>query len=80
MQLAAHAPLQRRIDHLVLLDPAFATEGGGNHPRRIVVAVAAQVIDGYLGAGDAVLDQPLQFLDRHGHRRDSSQFVVFSGR
>ena len=45
MQLVAHAALQRLIDHLVLLHPALALEGGGDDVRGVMVAVAAQILD-----------------------------------
>ncbi|OIQ73652.1 hypothetical protein GALL_447130 [mine drainage metagenome] len=33
MQGTAHVPLQRVVNHLVLLDPALADEGGGSDAR-----------------------------------------------
>ena len=38
-------PLQRLIDHLVLLHPALALEGGGDDMGGVMVAVAAQILD-----------------------------------
>jgi len=40
MQLAAHAALQRLVDHLVLLDAAHARESLGRNSRGEMVAVA----------------------------------------
>ena len=40
MQLAAHAPLQGLVDHLMLLHPGLALEGRGDDIGRVVVAVA----------------------------------------
>ena len=49
VQNAAHATAQRAIDHLVLLDLGFAREGGRNHRRGPMVAVAGQVLHLDLG-------------------------------
>src|SRR5271165_7007728 len=45
MQRPAHLPLQRFVDHLVLLDPALARKGGGGHTRAVMVAVSGKVDD-----------------------------------
>ena len=45
VQLAAHAPAQRPVDHLVLLDPALAAKGRRHHVRPVVIAVARQILD-----------------------------------
>src|SRR5262245_49566719 len=57
MQHATHATAQRAVYHLVLLDLGFAGEGCGNDRGGIMVAIAGQVLDLDLGAGNAFLDQ-----------------------
>ena len=53
MQLAPHAAAQGLVNHLVLLHPRLALERGGHDMRRVVIAVAAQILDGDLrGDGD----------------------------
>src|SRR3954462_14743319 len=52
VQLVAHAALEGLVNHLVLLHPGLALERCRDHVRRIVVAVAAQVVDRDLGVGD----------------------------
>ena len=51
MQLVAHAPLQAFIDHLMLLNPAFAAKALIDHMRCIMITVARQILDPHFGAG-----------------------------
>ena len=44
MQCAAHLPVQRRIDHLVLLDAALAGERLRDDARAVMVAVTGQIL------------------------------------
>ena len=53
VQLAAHAAVQRVIDHLVLLNAGLALEAPETDMGRVMVAVAAQILDRDLGVGDA---------------------------
>ena len=55
MELLAHPAPQRLIDHLMLLDPRLAGEGSRNHRRRIMIAVAAKILDIYPRVGDRIL-------------------------
>src|SRR5687767_7695088 len=52
VQHATHATLQRCIDHLMLLDPGLALEGGRDHGGRIVVPVPGEILDLDLGVRD----------------------------
>src|SRR5262245_39835626 len=67
VQRAAHLSAQRVIDHLMLLHPRFAAERGGDHGRRIVIAIAGEVADRHLRVRDLALDQPLDLLRQHRH-------------
>ncbi len=67
MQLAAHIAPQRLIDQLVLLNPRLALESRRDDGRRVVIAIARQVLDGHFGVGQSLLDQALDFLGMHGH-------------
>src|SRR6516165_4448788 len=68
MKLVAHAAPESLIDHLVLLDPRLADEGRGNHGRRVMVAIAAQILDIHPSIGDRLLDQPLDLARVHRHQ------------
>ena len=57
MQLVAHPPLQGLVDHLVLLHPGLALERRRDDVGRVVVTVAAQVLDVDLGVADRLFDQ-----------------------
>src|SRR5665213_1691694 len=67
VKLVAHAALERLVDHLVLLHAVLALEGGGDHLRGVMVAVAAQILDRDARVGQAFLDQPFDRVrvDRH---------------
>src|SRR6516165_3575591 len=67
VQLAAHLALERLVDDLVLLDAGFAAERFGDHGCGIMVAVAGEVADRYLGVGNARSDQALDIVRGHGH-------------
>ena len=67
MQLAAHAALERRIDHLVLLDAGLSLEGRGYHIGGIVVAVTGQIADFDHGIGEGFPDEALDLVCTHGH-------------
>jgi hypothetical protein len=57
MQLAAHPPFQRRINHLMLLHARLALEGGGNDIGRIMIAIPGQIADFDRGIGQGFLDE-----------------------
>src|SRR5204863_9978794 len=68
VQFAAHFTLERLVDELVLLNPRFALERGGDHGRRIVVPVAGEVADRNVRVWDTGPDQPLDLASVHSHR------------
>src|SRR5512134_1772249 len=68
MQLTTHSTLKRVVDHLVLLHPAFAYKRTRLDQRRIMVAVATQVLDAHTRIRQSFLDQPLDFPGVHRHR------------
>src|SRR5215472_16119813 len=68
MKLVAHSAPERLIDHLVLLDPGLTDEGRGYHGRRVMVAIAPQILDIHPGIGDRLLDQPLDLARVHRHQ------------
>ena len=74
MQLAAHFTLQRGVDHLVLLDPAFARKGRRNDCRGIVVSVTPQVLDCHLGVRKRLFDHGFNVSSAHGHSGNSNLF------
>ncbi len=51
MQRIAHAALERGIDHLMLLNARLANKGGRDDARRVMIAIAAQILDRDLGVG-----------------------------
>ncbi|MNL84303.1 hypothetical protein D3C87_2122360 [compost metagenome] len=51
----------------MLLYAALAAEGLGNHGGGIVVAVAGQIANFYLGIGQSGLDTALDLTCVHGH-------------
>ncbi len=59
MKRVADMTAERAINHLMLLNPAFALEGGRNDQRGIMIAIAAQILDRDLRVGQTFLDQPL---------------------
>src|SRR4029078_9884363 len=71
VQRPAHLAFQRVIHHLVLLHPRLAAKGLRDHGRRIMVAVAGEVLDAHLGIGNPLLDQLFDLCHRHGHRPKS---------
>src|SRR5688572_11104571 len=71
VQLAAHPAAERLVDHLVLLHPVAAGEGGRDHARAVVIAVVDQRFDLDFGIGQRGLDQRGDFGGGHGHCQDS---------
>ncbi|CAH1664179.1 hypothetical protein CHELA20_52450 [Hyphomicrobiales bacterium] len=67
VQHPAHAALKRGIDHLMLLQAAFALEGGRYHRRGIVIPVPRQVTDLDDGIGNMGLYQHLDVVGIHCH-------------
>src|SRR5690348_14519249 len=67
VKLFPYSPPERRIDRLVLADPAHSFKASADDARRIMVAVAGKVADRHLGVGDRRLDQPLDLARGHGH-------------
>ncbi len=67
MQYAAHVPLQRGIDHLVLLHARFSPEGFGDDRGRVVIAVPRQILDGDLGIGEAGFYLVFDLFGLHRH-------------
>ncbi len=68
VQLAAHAALERGVNHLVLGHPRLARERGGADHRPVMVPVAGQVLDVDIGVGKGLPEQGLQLVggDRQG--------------
>src|SRR5260370_8976499 len=67
VQLAAHAPLQCPVDHLVLLDPCLALEGRRFDMGGIVIAIAAEVLDRDARIGKPFADQAFDHRRIHRH-------------
>src|SRR6185437_4513133 len=59
VKLSPYASPKRRIDRLVLPDPAHSFKAAADHARGIMIAVAGKIADRHLGVGDRRLDQPL---------------------
>src|ERR1700722_897219 len=57
VQLIAHAGSERAVDHLVLLHPALALEGGGHDMGRPMIVVVDQRRDGDARIGQSRLDE-----------------------
>ena len=51
MELIAHPALERLVHHLMLLNARFPLEIGRQHERRIVIAIAFQIVDDLLDYG-----------------------------
>ena len=68
MKFAAHAVSQCFVDQLVLLDPGFPLEIGGDDLGVIVIAIACQVVDDHIGAGQGIHDKSFDLVSRHRHR------------
>src|SRR6266702_8384398 len=64
----AHLPLQRVVDHLVLLDPALADEGRGGHARTVMIAVTSKVDNNDVRIRKSLLDEALDLRSCHRHR------------
>ena len=45
MEFVAHSAAQSLIDHLVLLHSGLAAESTGDDMRRVMIAIAAQILD-----------------------------------
>jgi hypothetical protein len=58
MEGPAHLPLQRGIDHLVLLYPAPALERFGGDTRGKMVAIARQIHDDDMSIRERLPDKP----------------------
>src|SRR5688500_8383223 len=67
VQLAAHPPAERLVDHLVLLDPVLAGERGRGNAGQVMVAVVDERLDLNPGVGQRRLDQRLDLGGRHRH-------------
>src|ERR1700694_4901331 len=67
VEYAAHLPLQRLIDDLVLLDAGFAPERLRDHGRRVMIAVPGQIADRHLGVGYSRLDHRFDIVGVHRH-------------
>jgi hypothetical protein len=67
MQNTAHTPAESVIDYLVLLDAAFAFEGGGNNVGGPMIVVAREVFQMDLGVGKAGFDHLLDIGRGHRH-------------
>src|SRR6185437_12090990 len=78
VQLVAHAAAQGLVDHLMLLDARLALEGGGDDMRRVMVAVAPEILDRHPRIGEAVADQLLDRRRIHCHRNRLSAGGGFS--
>src|SRR3954463_8862156 len=68
MELAAHAALQCRVNHLVLLNAVLPLEGGRHDHRRPVIVVTGKIGHGDIRVGERFLDQVLDFRCRHAHQ------------
>src|SRR5262249_8384464 len=78
MQLAAHFPLERGVNQLVLLHPGLTAKRLGDHGRRVVIAVTGEIANSYLRVGNARLDQPLDLLGVHRHSKLLPPYMVRS--
>src|SRR5258706_4340869 len=67
VKLFAHPALQGLIDHLMLLDARLAREARRNDGCRIVIAIAAQILDRHVCVRDSLLDQALDLARVHRH-------------
>ncbi len=67
VQIPAHAPLQRGIDGLVLLDLRHARERRAHHHGLVMVLVVGKVPHLDAGVGQGVADHLLDFGARHRH-------------
>jgi coenzyme PQQ precursor peptide PqqA len=76
VQRAAHLASQSVVDHLVLLDTAFAFERCANDMRRPMIVVANEVFQLDLGIGELGLDQTLDLGPRHGHLNSTPDWVL----
>ena len=68
VELVAHPPAQRLVNHLMLLDAGHARELAGGDMGGIVIAIAAQILDDDDGARQGLLDQALDLHRVHRHR------------
>src|ERR1700753_1983709 len=75
VQFVAHPPLQRRIDHLVLLNAGFSLEGRRHYIGSVMVAVTPEVVDANCRIGQGLLDHGLDRLRVHRHRRSAFDFI-----
>jgi hypothetical protein len=75
VQDAAHIALQRLIDHLVLLHTALAAEGFRDDFGGVVIAVACQIADRYLGTGNPGFDHVFDIAGFHCHDRYSLRII-----
>jgi hypothetical protein len=77
MKCPAHLPLKRRINHLVLLDAAFACECFRYDTCGEMITIAGKVDDDHQGVWKSLSDKPLDFRSSHCHRRHSSATRLF---
>src|SRR5665213_939571 len=73
VQLIAHRSAKRLVDQLVLLNPGFAAEGGGDDMGRVMLPVATAILDRDARVREAFLDQPHDRLRVHRHNRVSGR-------
>src|SRR4051794_23498714 len=69
VKLSPYTAPKRRIDSLMLPDPAHSREAPADHARRIMIAVASEITDRHLGVRYGRRDQPLDLFRRHRHQR-----------
>jgi hypothetical protein len=61
-------PLERVVDHLVLLNPALALESFADDARTEMIAVASEINDNDLCIWKSLLDKTFDLRSGHCHR------------
>src|SRR6185312_10777296 len=54
----------------MLLHACFALERRGHHMGRVMVAIAAQIVNGHFRIRNRIPDQSLDFRGGHGHSKN----------
>ena len=67
MELPADLSLERGIDQLVPPDTGETGKGVRDDPRPVVVAIARQVLDPDVSAGEGLAKLGFEVLLGHGH-------------
>jgi len=67
MQDVPHSASEGVVDHLMLLDAAFALEGGGHDVGCPMVVVAGEICKLNLGVRELGLDEAFDFVAGQGH-------------